>query len=90
MPTNVEASASPWLILDRPGAPADTSYKFWWGLKKSLSGNMSIEYPCVSGHRSFTRSRHGMTPSNIDTGTLLVTKENAAEFQPVVDSGRGG
>ena len=31
-----------------------------------------------------------MTPSNIDTGTLLVTKENAAEFQTVVDSGRGG
>ena len=26
-----------------------------------------------------------MTPSNVDTGTLLVTKENAAEFQPVVD-----
>jgi len=26
----------------------------------------------------------------MDTGTLLVTKENAADFQPIVDSGRGG
>jgi hypothetical protein len=38
----------------------------------------------------YLKVKYGMTPSNIDTGTLLVNKDNAAEFQPVVDSGRGG
>jgi hypothetical protein len=38
----------------------------------------------------YLKAKYGMTPSNMDTGTLLVTKDNAAEFQPVVDSGRGG
>jgi simple sugar transport system substrate-binding protein len=38
----------------------------------------------------YMKAKYGMTPSNIDTGTLLVTKENAASFKPVVDAGRGG
>jgi simple sugar transport system substrate-binding protein len=38
----------------------------------------------------YMKAKYGMTPSNMDTGTLLVTKDNAAEFKPVVDSGRGG
>jgi simple sugar transport system substrate-binding protein len=38
----------------------------------------------------YMKAKYGMTPTNMDTGTLLVTKDNAAEFKPVVDSGRGG
>src|SRR5262245_27537656 len=37
----------------------------------------------------FMKAKYGMTPTNMDTGTLLVTKDNAADFKPVVDSGRG-
>jgi simple sugar transport system substrate-binding protein len=38
----------------------------------------------------YLKAKYGMTPSNVDTGTLLVTKANAGDFKPVVDSGRGG
>lgn len=36
------------------------------------------------------KHKYGMTPPNMDTSTLYVTKENADSFQPIVDSGRGG
>lgn len=38
----------------------------------------------------YLKAKYGMTPSNVDTGTLLVTKDNVDEFKPVVESGRGG
>jgi simple sugar transport system substrate-binding protein len=38
----------------------------------------------------YMKHKYGMTPPNIDTSTLYVTKDNAELFQPIVDSGRGG
>ncbi|HZZ63136.1 MAG TPA: substrate-binding domain-containing protein [Roseiarcus sp.] len=63
-------------------------------IKRGITSFTLVQQAYAQGYLSvvnlYLKSKYGMTPSNIDTGTLLVTKENAAEFQPVVDSGRGG
>jgi simple sugar transport system substrate-binding protein len=64
------------------------------GIKREITAFTLVQQAYAQGYLSvvnlYMTVKYGMTPSNIDTGTLLVTKENAAEFQPVVDSGRGG
>jgi simple sugar transport system substrate-binding protein len=63
-------------------------------IKKEVTAFTLVQQAYAQGYLSvvnlYMKVKYGMTPSNIDTGTLLVTKDNAAEFQPVVDSGRGG
>ena len=63
-------------------------------IKRDITAFTLVQQAYAQGYLSvvnlYLKVKYGMTPSNVDTGTLLVTKENAAEFQPVVDSGRGG
>ena len=63
-------------------------------IKRGITSFTLIQQPYAQGYLAvvdlYMKVKYGMTPSNIDTGTLLVTKENAAAFQPVVDAGRGG
>jgi simple sugar transport system substrate-binding protein len=63
-------------------------------IKRGITSFSLVQQAYAQGYLSvvnlFLTAKYGMTPSNIDTGTLLVTKDNAAAFQPVVDSGRGG
>ena len=63
-------------------------------IKRGITSFSLVQQAYAQGYLSvvnlFLAAKYGMTPSNIDTGTLLVTKDNAAAFQPVVDSGRGG
>jgi simple sugar transport system substrate-binding protein len=63
-------------------------------IKRGITSFTLIQQPYAQGYLAvvdlYMKAKYGMTPSNIDTGTLLVTKENAAAFQPVVDAGRGG
>jgi simple sugar transport system substrate-binding protein len=63
-------------------------------IKRGITSFTLVQQAYAQGYLSvvnlFLKVKYGMTPSNIDTGTLLVNKDNAAEFQPVVDSGRGG
>jgi len=63
-------------------------------IKREITAFTLVQQAYAQGYFSivnlYLKSKYGMTPSNMDTGTLLVTKDNAAEFQPVVDSGRGG
>jgi simple sugar transport system substrate-binding protein len=63
-------------------------------IKRDITAFTLVQQAYAQGYLSvvnlYLQVKYGMTPSNIDTGTLLVTKDNAAEFQPVVDSGRGG
>jgi simple sugar transport system substrate-binding protein len=63
-------------------------------IKRGITSFTLVQQAYAQGYLSvvnlFLRVKYGMTPSNVDTGTLLVNKDNAAEFQPVVDSGRGG
>ena len=63
-------------------------------IKRGVTAFTLVQQAYAQGYLSvvnlYMKAKFGMTPSNIDTGTLLVTKENAADFQPVVDSGRGG
>ena len=63
-------------------------------IKRGITAFTLVQQAYAQGYLSvvnlYLKTKYGMTPSNIDTGTLLVTKDNAAAFQPVVDSGRGG
>jgi simple sugar transport system substrate-binding protein len=63
-------------------------------IKRGITSFTLVQQAYAQGYLSivnlYMKKKYGMTPSNIDTGTLLVNKDNAAEFQPVVDSGRGG
>jgi simple sugar transport system substrate-binding protein len=63
-------------------------------IKRGVTSFTLVQQAYAQGYLSVVnlhmKTKYGMTPSNIDTGTLLVTKENAEAFQPVVDSGRGG
>lgn len=63
-------------------------------IKRGITAFTLVQQAYAQGYLAvlnlYLKVKYGMTPSNIDTGTLLVTKENAVEFQPVVDSGRGG
>lgn len=63
-------------------------------IKRGITSFTLVQQAYAQGYLSvvdlYMKVKYGMTPSDINTGTLLVTKENAAEFQPVVDSGRGG
>lgn len=63
-------------------------------IKRDITAFTLVQQAYAQGYLSVVnlhmKVKYGMTPSNIDTGTLLVTKANAEEFQPVVDSGRGG
>jgi simple sugar transport system substrate-binding protein len=63
-------------------------------IKRGSTAFTLVQQAYAQGYLSvanlYLKAKYGMTPSNIDTGTLLVTKDNAAKFQPVVDSGRGG
>ena len=63
-------------------------------IKRGVTSFTLVQQAYAQGYLAvvnlFLKAKYGMTPSNIDTGTLLVTKDNAAAFQPVVDSGRGG
>lgn len=63
-------------------------------IKRGVTAFTLVQQAYAQGYLAvvdlYMKIRYGMTPSNINTGTLLVTKENAAAFQPVVDSGRGG
>jgi simple sugar transport system substrate-binding protein len=63
-------------------------------IKRGVTSFTLVQQAYAQGYLSVVnlhmKVKYGMTPSNIDTGTLLVTKENAEAFQPVVDSGRGG
>ena len=63
-------------------------------IKRGVTAFTLVQQAYAQGYLSvvnlYMKAKFGMTPSNMDTGTLLVTKENAADFQPVVDSGRGG
>ena len=63
-------------------------------IKKGITSFTLVQQAYAQGYLSvvnlFLKSKYGMTPSNVDTGTLLVTKENAEQFEPVVKSGRGG
>jgi simple sugar transport system substrate-binding protein len=63
-------------------------------IKRGITSFTLVQQAYAQGYLSvvnlYLKTKYGMTPSNIDTGTLLVTKENAEAFQPVVDSGRGG
>ena len=58
-------------------------------IKREITAFTLVQQAYAQGYLSvvnlYLRVKYGMTPSNVDTGTLLVTKENAAEFQPVVD-----
>jgi simple sugar transport system substrate-binding protein len=63
-------------------------------IKRGITSFSLVQQAYAQGYLSVVnlnlKVKYGMTPSNIDTGTLLVNKDNAAEFQPIVDSGRGG
>ncbi len=63
-------------------------------IKRGITAFTLVQQAYAQGYLSvvnlYLKTKYGMTPSNIDTGTLLVTKDNAVAFQPVVDSGRGG
>ena len=63
-------------------------------IKRGVTAFTLVQQAYAQGYLSvvnlYMKAKFGMTPSNMDTGTLLVTKENAADFQPIVDSGRGG
>jgi simple sugar transport system substrate-binding protein len=63
-------------------------------IKRGITSFTLVQQAYAQGYLAvvnlYMTAKFGMTPSNIDTGTLLVTKDNAAAFQPVVDSGRGG
>jgi simple sugar transport system substrate-binding protein len=63
-------------------------------IKRGITSFTLVQQAYAQGYLAvvnlYMKAKFGMTPSNIDTGTLLVTKENAASFQPVVDAGRGG
>ena len=63
-------------------------------IKRDITAFTLVQQAYAQGYLSvlnlYLKVKYGMTPSNIDTGTLLVTKENAEQFQPVVDAGRGG
>jgi simple sugar transport system substrate-binding protein len=63
-------------------------------IKRGVTSFSLVQQAYAQGYLSvvnlYLKMKYGMTPSNIDTGTLLVNKDNATEFQPVVDSGRGG
>ena len=63
-------------------------------IKRGITSFTLVQQAYAQGYLSvvnlYMKAKYGMTPSNMDTGTLLVTKDNAADFQPVVDSGRGG
>jgi simple sugar transport system substrate-binding protein len=63
-------------------------------IKRGVTAFTLVQQAYAQGYMSvvnlYLKAKYGMTPSNIDTGTLLVTKDNAEAFQPVVDSGRGG
>jgi simple sugar transport system substrate-binding protein len=63
-------------------------------IKRGVTAFTLVQQAYAQGYLSvvnlYMKAKFGMTPSNMDTGTLLVTKENATDFQPVVDSGRGG
>ena len=63
-------------------------------IKRGVTAFTLVQQAYAQGYLSvvnlYMKAKYGMTPSNMDTGTLLVTKDNAADFQPVVDSGRGG
>jgi simple sugar transport system substrate-binding protein len=63
-------------------------------IKRGVTSFTLVQQAYAQGYLSivnlYMKTKYGITPSNIDTGTLLVNKDNAAAFQPVVDSGRGG
>lgn len=63
-------------------------------IKRGVTAFTLVQQAYAQGYLSvvnlYQKAKYGMTPSNIDTGTLLITKDNAEAFQPVVDSGRGG
>jgi len=63
-------------------------------IKRGVTAFTLVQQAYAQGYLSvvnlYLKAKYGMTPSNMDTGTLLVTKDNATEFQPVVASGRGG
>lgn len=63
-------------------------------IKRGITSFTLVQQAYAQGYFAvvdlYMKVKYGMTPSNIDTGTLLVTKANAAEFQPIVNSGRGG
>jgi simple sugar transport system substrate-binding protein len=63
-------------------------------IKRGITSFTLVQQPYAQGYLAvvnlYLKAKYGMTPSNMDTGTLLVNKDNAAEFQPVVDAGRGG
>ena len=59
--------------------------------KRGITSFTLVQQAYAQGYLSvvnlYLKVKYGMTPSNIDTGTLLVNKDNAAEFQPVVELG---
>ncbi|MBV8564683.1 MAG: substrate-binding domain-containing protein [Methylobacteriaceae bacterium] len=63
-------------------------------IKRGITSFTLVQQAYAQGYLAvvnlYLAKKYGMTPTNMDTGTLLVTKDNAADFQPVVDSGRGG
>ena len=63
-------------------------------IKRGITSFTLVQQAYAQGYLAvvnlYMKAKYGMTPSNMDTGTLLVTKDNAAAFQPVVDAGRGG
>jgi simple sugar transport system substrate-binding protein len=63
-------------------------------IKRGITSFTLVQQAYAQGYLAvidlYLEAKYGMKPSNIDTGTLLVTKGNAASFQAVVDSGRGG
>ena len=60
-------------------------------IKRDITAFTLVQQAYAQGYLSvvnlYMKAKYGMTPSNIDTGTLLVTKDNAAAFQPVVEFG---
>jgi simple sugar transport system substrate-binding protein len=63
-------------------------------IKRGITSFTLVQQAYAQGYLAvvnlYLKAKYGMTPTNMDTGTLLVTKDNAADFQPVVDAGRGG
>jgi simple sugar transport system substrate-binding protein len=63
-------------------------------IKRGITSFTLVQQAYAQGYFAvvdlYMKAKYGMTPSNIDTGTLFVTKENAASFEPVVAAGRGG
>ncbi|MCP4379856.1 MAG: substrate-binding domain-containing protein [Hyphomicrobiales bacterium] len=63
-------------------------------IKRGITSFTLVQQAYAQGYLAvvnlYMRAKYGMTPSDMNTGTLLVTQDNAAEFEPIVESGRGG